>query len=143
MNETICFSQLNATLILTGLVSIIVLLLLCSIFIIIRQHRAITYYTSLLRSYDRRLIDSEIDTSDNTEDRELPATRKESLTSLKLRAGFSRPMFSSVLRGLTVPRWDSRLSGVYDSPREPPRRVQPIPTLVIHEPSDESNTSCN
>ena len=119
MNSNICLSQLNAILILTGLVSIIVL----SIFIITRQHRSITYLTSFFRAYNRNLIDSGIEDLPHAEDRELPTTRKESITSLKLRTGFSRPLFSSVLRSLTVPRWDSRLSGVYDSPREPPRRV--------------------
>ena len=143
MNSDICLSQLNAILILTGLVSIIILLITCSIFIITRQHRSITYLTSLIRSYNRNLIDSGIEDLPHTEDRELPATRKASITSLKLKAGFSRPLFSSVLRSLTISRWDPRLSGVYDSPREPSRRVEPIPTLVIHEPANESNTNTN
>ena len=140
MTHDVCLSQLNAILITTGLVSIIVLLIVCYIFLISWQHRSITYLISLIRSYKRNLIDSDLDLP-LPEDQEVPATRKASITSLKLRAGFSRPLFSSVLRSLTVPRWDSRLSGVYDPPGELPRRVKP--TLVIHDTVNELSDSDN
>ena len=131
MNSDICLSKLNAILIIAGLVSILILLIVCSIFLITRQHRSITYLTSLIRSYNWNLIDSDIDDLPHPTDREVPTKRKTNFTILKLRAGFNRPLFSLVLRSLTAPRWDSRLTDVYDSPREPPRRVEPI--LVIHD----------